>query len=59
MIMRIINSNLLNNSLERALNSRFVGGKNIILFLALFGTLTLLAIERVMHSLFNKGFKLG
>ncbi len=56
MIMKLINNDLINNSLERALNSRFAGGRNIALFIALCIALCLVAFESFILMIFKKTF---
>jgi len=58
MIKKIVTSRVLNYSLERALNSRFGSGRNIALFVALFISLSYLAVERIVWAIFNRKIKL-
>ncbi len=51
MIMKIINNNYLNSSLERALNSRFSGSNKMALIIALFMVLSLIALEKISRTL--------
>lgn len=59
MLMKVINCNLLNKSLEFLFNSRFSFGKNGVVFIVLFLALSIWALEKFFMGFISKIFRVN